>query len=1138
MSTRNGLYSIWWGLVALGAGAAQAATVTIDFDGPDYSPGQSIGRIGDVNILPAGTVFTPSVPTFTGTQALRAPANCDSAACTNNAYRMEFRFGDALPFTSGWLYKPAQRVSLRVGVSTLSQGCFPEGSSCAMYASLAAFDRNGDPVVAPQDVFLFDASMPPTLPITREISVFDPQARIARVSLTYGKGTVSHDIGFAGEPQIDHLVVEFPDAPVASTPPPAAPTITITEPSGSRAPPFNLRLRGAVNVPGGLAAFCYRVNSAMPVSGVGCTDLGRLQSNNTFDIDIPDHVLAAGTNSLSVRVYDTYGQVATQTATVITLPPPPPEVSISIPSANQWLNPSQINHVLGRVRTLGALKGFCVRIDNAAPPAAGTCSQDLGAVSQVNTAYQPLSFDKALASGQVAAGQHTLSVFAVDRWDQLGRADVTVNAPTDLRVVGMEISQGIQTFDIPLNTAGTAPYSGVNLRQGVPTVVRVFANTPFAGHYTGVSMLLNGFRPDPQFGESPLGGLLPDSRPPELFTGTLGVPPEMRYRANGGFVFTLPNSWTSIQGLRLEAKLVLPFGLQECASCAANNDFSVTGINFGPAVSVTASPVRLTFTDPVTGVFMAPPPGSAGLFAPAANISPVPPSAFIVRPYVGTVDVTGVVSAGGLCRSVAKSCEDLVHRMVVAFNLLSPQPGTTIGVGPVDVGLDIPMLVRKPPLGQFEFGHIAIADTRAPMLAVAHEFYHSLNYFHASPCGNSDLYNLWPPDQQGFIHGVGLDRTRRPNALGVWNGTYTIKMPGTGSLLGGTDNFYDLMSYCANEFTAWISVENWNSFGGALPNGLIPDQLVLGEATATITTDGSTKSEQGLEVEGGALLASVVLDEERRAVLMRVDPAGDRIYEDPVKGEYDFVVRDRKGLEIARLPATVTLRQRGEQPAVGVLATAYLPARDAAAVELRFHDEAVARLARSQAAPVLEMAPLEQEKVSREDTIELRWKSWDEDSQDLEARVEFSPGREQPFRAVFLGTDRGAARIDARLLSSTRDGRLRLVVRDGFNETAREIGPIVVQPAAPQLEIRGVEFGGSYPRSTPLRLQAAAFGEGQLPLPDEAIRWSLDGRELEAGAEVEIRDLEPGKHVARVVALEGKLESFRELGFEVRAQDP
>jgi hypothetical protein len=57
----------------------------------------------------------------------------------------------------------------------------------------------------------------------------------------------------------------------------------------------------------------------------------------------------------------------------------------------------------------------------------------------------------------------------------MGRADQSVNDPTDFRIVAMEITQGIQTATLPLNVVGAVPYTGATLREYVPTVVRVFA---------------------------------------------------------------------------------------------------------------------------------------------------------------------------------------------------------------------------------------------------------------------------------------------------------------------------------------------------------------------------------------------------------------------------------------------------------------------------------------------------------------------------------------------------------------------------------------------------------------------------------------------------------------------------------------
>src|SRR5205085_2062476 len=143
-------------------------------------------------------------------------------------------------------------------------------------------------------------------------------------------------------------------------------------------------------------------------------------------------------------------------------------------------------------------------------------------------------------------------------------------------------------------------------------------------------------------------------------------------------------------------------------------------------------------------------------------------------------------------------------------------PGYTIGVGPVDVGLEKPVTYFRFPTG-VNFEPIAIADTRDSLNAVGHEFYHQLGYFHASPgCGPVDLYNLWPPDQKGYIEGVGLNRTKVPDtSTGIWDGRYAVFTPGTSDPDGKIIQYYDFMSYCGKAIgPAWISVKNWNSFGG------------------------------------------------------------------------------------------------------------------------------------------------------------------------------------------------------------------------------------------------------------------------------------------------------------------------------------
>src|ERR1019366_5900959 len=59
---------------------------------------------------------------------------------------------------------------------------------------------------------------------------------------------------------------------------------------------------------------------------------------------------------------------------------------------------------------------------------------------------------------------------------------VTPQTTYGLRVQGLELTQGIQTFTLPTPTppSRTVPYSGVKLVAGMPAVVRVFADAPNA----------------------------------------------------------------------------------------------------------------------------------------------------------------------------------------------------------------------------------------------------------------------------------------------------------------------------------------------------------------------------------------------------------------------------------------------------------------------------------------------------------------------------------------------------------------------------------------------------------------------------------------------------------------------------------
>jgi hypothetical protein len=120
-----------------------------------------------------------------------------------------------------------------------------------------------------------------------------------------------------------------------------------------------------------------------------------------------------------------------------------------------------------------------------------------------------------------------------------------------------------------------------------------------------------------------------------------------------------------------------------------------------------------------------------------------------------------------------------------------PQLFDWVGLGAIEIGWTV--------------SPIAIANSGEPLLAVGHEYYHHLNYYHASGACGADVFIDWPPDERGYIHGVGLDRRKKLDPSGGWNGQYAIYMAGSPYMSGGDGQVYDLMSYCAGYGIPWIS---------------------------------------------------------------------------------------------------------------------------------------------------------------------------------------------------------------------------------------------------------------------------------------------------------------------------------------------
>ena len=214
---------------------------------------------------------------------------------------------------------------------------------------------------------------------------------------------------------------------------------------------------------------------------------------------------------------------------------------------------------------------------------------------------------------------------------------------------------------------------------------------------------------------------------------------------------------------------------------------------------------------------------------------------------MGTGDIFGMPSAHATACGMngLRAAGDLVARMQLTRGMRLPEAkkyvAGRLGVGVADLSdcvankpcrtafhrdvldaleaLDLPQGPRTFVMGYMNVpdgvashsGRVAAVGTwnpPRPLSGLAHEFMHELGFHHASDAcegaleENGGKYDPWPPDQRGYIQGVGLDKSSR-------GFPYRIIAPDF-----ATPHWYDIMSYCnqGSDADTWISTRNWTRF--------------------------------------------------------------------------------------------------------------------------------------------------------------------------------------------------------------------------------------------------------------------------------------------------------------------------------------
>ena len=350
--------------------------------------------------------------------------------------------------------------------------------------------------------------------------------------------------------------------------------------------------------------------------------------------------------------------------------------------------------------------------------------------------------------------------------------------------------------------------------RGETTVVRVYASlaSPVGGNLAAVPAWLYGTRHGKQLPGSPLSPLegvrtLSYSAAPWTTCADRADP-------QGAYSFVLPETWTA-GDIELRARVVpeqVIFGAGgECgsSSCLANNELRLVDVAFEDMSYVTVTPVRL----------------NSGIGEPKAVLKRffdlLPGDAYYVaagpESYAGTIEIASAVADPDLTNS--ERCT-AVRELVEDWASQNTHGDMTVGVlasGNVCFGQSNgdAHLVRPGEASAF-----SVVDQTAPLKSVAHELFHGIGRAHAdTACGGNSSGQrgqTWPPDQRGHIHGIGLDV--QPGSGGA-SGSFRVLVP-AGVLPAGTptspaqpNEWFDLMSYCAGESSAWLSTQGWGLRG-------------------------------------------------------------------------------------------------------------------------------------------------------------------------------------------------------------------------------------------------------------------------------------------------------------------------------------
>jgi hypothetical protein len=152
----------------------------------------------------------------------------------------------------------------------------------------------------------------------------------------------------------------------------------------------------------------------------------------------------------------------------------------------------------------------------------------------------------------------------------------------------------------------------------------------------------------------------------------------------------------------------------------------------------------------------------------------------------------------------------------------------------------------------------------------------------------------------------------------------------------------------------------------------------------------------------------------------------------------------------------------------------------------------------------------------------VRWTARDLDGDPLTAAVDYSGDGGLHWKVV-AGDVRGeSVSVPSRMLSASRDARLRVRVTDGFDVVTAISGVLQAAGASPAVHIIGRAPGGQMRADAMLLLRGRAFDDAGSPLTGRNLRWYAGRRLLGRGELLTVHGLPAGTTAIRLVATDAR----------------